>query len=682
MATANRYIRWRFCIPPLGLFMLIPSTIIQPQCLRLLAGSLALFALVAGLVSFSGWVLDIPRFTYWVNAGLSIQPNTTLLISLAGAALLLLQLGYGRVTLVLGVPVFVGGALSLLQYIFDADFGINHQLLFDRQWGAGGTVSPGRFGPPASIAFILIGISLVLLGMRNSELHRHAPRLALVVVLFMMFSLLGYLFGARNFFALPGLSAISLPTAIMLMALALGLIVSVPQHHPMLLLCERSGAGTMARIILPIVVVMIPLFMWLRYTGYSLGFYDLGTSRALGAAMLMLGVVALMWVALLALRRREQREREADRRKDEFLATLAHELRNPLAPISNATAILKLAHSSPTMVTRATEIIERQMSHMVRLVDDLLDVSRIRSGKMEIRRERIELAAVIHQAREICQPMAEAANQQVNLELPAYPIYLDADPVRLAQVVSNLLNNASKFAPQHTRISVKVAWDGKDVEISVKDEGIGIPADKLQMVFEMFTQVDQSLERSHGGLGIGLTLAKRLIELHGGSIQARSDGLGKGTEMIIRLPVSIDQVPPSVAPVETRAPMRNRILIVDDNLDSARTLAEVLTLSGNETLLAHDGEAAVLAAEQHRPNAILLDIGLPKLNGFDACRRIRENSWAVDIRIIALTGWGQGEDRRKSTEAGFDGHLVKPVDLTQLLGLLEDLPNRAATISD
>ena len=467
--------------------------------------------------------------------------------------------------------------------------------------------------------------------------------MALLVVLLMMFSLFGYLFGARNFYAIPGLSAIALPTSTMLLALAVSLIVSVPDRQPMLLLCERSSAGAMARTVLPILIVMIPLVTWFRSKGYELELFDLGTGRALGAAVLVLGVVALMWIALLALRRREQREREADRRKDEFLATLAHELRNPLAPISNATSVLKLAYDDREAFEQATETIERQLGQLVRLIDDLLDASRISQGKLELRRERVELAAIVRQAVETCRPIAECANHELTVSVPQQPIYLDADQVRLSQVVSNLLNNACKFAGNGGRISLTAGRHEDDVVISVKDNGIGIPPDKLVSIFEMFSQLDQSLERSHGGLGIGLTLARRLVELHGGTIEARSDGIGQGSEFVVRLPAAIDQGPtPERLNGEVKLGGKRRILVVDDNRDSAASLAMLLKRTGNETFVAYDGEEAVEAAASQRPDVILLDIGLPKLNGFDACRRIRAVSVGEERSHHRVDGLGAG----------------------------------------
>jgi len=644
--------------------------IVPPRSLRRLSGLLALCALIASVISFSGWMLDMPRLTNWLQEELSIQPNTTVLIALASIAILLLPYGQGRFTLALGGLVALGGSLNLVQYIADVDLGFNRQLLFGREWGQGGTMTPGRFGPPASITFVLIGASLISLGLGDVR-RRYVPPLALVVVLLMVFSLLGYLFDARNFYAIPWLSAIALPSAIMFMALALSLLISVPEQHPMLLLCERSSAGDMARTVLPILLVMIPLLIWLRVKGYEMELFDLGTSRALGAAILMLGVVSLMWIALLALRRREQLERETDRRKDEFIATLAHELRNPLAPISNAVSILKFSHDKPEVLGRATAIIERQTAHLVRLVDDLLDLSRITRGKMELRLRRVDLVSVINQAVETCGPMAASARQAVMLELPEQPIYLEADSARLAQVLTNLLGNACKFAGQSGRIKLTVARQDKLAIITVKDNGIGIPVNMLSFIFEMFSQVDQSLERTQSGLGIGLTLAKQLVELHGGKIEAHSDGLGKGSKFVIHLPLATNQTPQSKAPQRPSEPVvSRRILIVDDNVDSAKSLSEVLKMAGNITFVANDGEEAIEAVEKLRPDAILLDIGMPKLNGFDACRRIRENAWAKNILIIALTGWGQEEDRRKSAEAGFDVHLVKPVNVAELLDLL------------
>jgi PAS domain S-box-containing protein len=363
--------------------------------------------------------------------------------------------------------------------------------------------------------------------------------------------------------------------------------------------------------------------------------------------------------------------KESDRRKDEFLAILAHELRGPLAPLRNMLEIMKQSEAGGQVLRQARDTMDRQLGQLVRLVDDLLDVSRITRNKLELRTARVELASIVYQAVEVCRPLAERANHELQVNLPRQPIYLHADAVRLTQVFSNLLNNACKYTEPGGKISLTGERQGSDVIVSVKDSGMGIPADKLDSIFEMFTQVDRSLERSQGGLGIGLTLVKRLVEMHGGTVEAASDGEGKGSEFIVRLPILIEK-PKAVTTDSPTKPMtlNRRILVVDDNRDSATSLAMLLKITGNETHTAHDGLEALQAAENFLPEVVLLDIGLPKLNGHEVCRRIRQQPWGRDMVLVALTGWGQDEDRRKSQDAGFDHHMVKPVDLTGLIKLL------------
>jgi two-component system, chemotaxis family, CheB/CheR fusion protein len=366
--------------------------------------------------------------------------------------------------------------------------------------------------------------------------------------------------------------------------------------------------------------------------------------------------------------------KEADLRKNEFLAMLAHELRNPLAPLLNMLEIMKRGEGNGKLIEQVRSTLERQLGQMVRLVDDLLDMSRISRSKLELRKGRVELASVIHQSVEACRPLAESAKHELNVSLPPEPIYLHADPVRLAQVFGNLLNNACKYTEPGGRIWLTAERQGGDVVVNVKDTGLGIPSDKLASIFEMFTQIDRSLERSQGGLGIGLTLVKRLAEMHGGSVEAHSEGQGRGSEFVVRLPLLIGQ-PKAKTPgpsVERPPTTSHRILIVDDNRDAATSLAVLLRITGNETHTAHDGLEAVEVAAAFRPEVVLLDIGLPKLNGHDACRRIREQPWGKDMVLVALTGWGQDEDRRLSKDAGFDHHMVKPVDFAELMSLLAE----------
>ena len=371
---------------------------------------------------------------------------------------------------------------------------------------------------------------------------------------------------------------------------------------------------------------------------------------------------------------------EADRRKNEFLAMLAHELRNPLAPISHAVRALQLGDGDGHTVRGAADMLDRQVRQLVRLVDDLLDMSRISRGRIELRRDRVALAPMISQAVEATRALYRTMNHELTVTLPQRPVYVDADPARLAQAVGNLLNNACKFTDTGGHVWLTVEQQGPQAVIRVKDNGIGIAPDQLPRLFDMFTQVDTSLERSRDGLGIGLTLVKTLVEMHGGTVEARSEGLGRGSEFIIRLP-TVAEAPrerPADRVDETVTTVRRKILVVDDNEDAAEWLATLLRLHGHDTHIAHDGVEAVRAAERLVPDAVLLDIGLPRLDGYEVCRRIRQQGWGRTILIVALTGWGQDEDRQQSQDAGFDTHLVKPVDDAVLMRLLSSLPCDAA----
>jgi CheY-like chemotaxis protein/two-component sensor histidine kinase len=319
---------------------------------------------------------------------------------------------------------------------------------------------------------------------------------------------------------------------------------------------------------------------------------------------------------------------------------------------------------------------------MVRLLDDLMDVSRITRGRLELRKERVELSSVLRGAVETSRPFIDSPGHELSVELPVEPVYVHADITRLAQVFSNLLNNAAKYTDRGGRIFLTVECEGNDVVVSVRDTGIGIPQDMLGRVFDMFTQVDRSLQRTGGGLGIGLTLARRLVEMHGGRIEARSDGPGKGSEFIVRLPIPALDTPATLrAPDGDRpavAPARCRVLVADDNHDSASTLSKMLDILGYETHTAHDGPTTLEAAAEFRPDVLLLDIGMPKMNGYDVARRLREQPWGREVVLIAVTGWGQPEDKQRTHEGGFDHHLVKPVEPTALARLLASVARRRA----
>ncbi|HEX3656053.1 MAG TPA: ATP-binding protein [Pirellulales bacterium] len=367
---------------------------------------------------------------------------------------------------------------------------------------------------------------------------------------------------------------------------------------------------------------------------------------------------------------------DADRRKDEFLATLAHELRNPIAPVRNAVQVLWLKGPAVPELDWARGVIDRQMQQMTRLIDDLLDISRISRNQLEIRKERVKLETVIQGAVEMSRPLIEQHGHELTIALPSEPLVLEADLTRLAQVFSNLLNNAAKYTEPGGRIRLAATRQGSDAVVTVTDTGAGIAAEMLPRIFQMYTQVDRTLERSEGGLGIGLALVKRLTEMHGGSVEASSDGPGQGSEFVVRLPLHLATSMPHGGGAVAKMPVPTssfRILVVDDNRDAADALGMMLRLLGNQPRMAYDGLEAVKVAGEFQPDVVLLDIGLPKLNGYEAAERIRAQPWGKRIVLIALTGWSQDDDKRRSREAGFDHHMVKPAEPAALMQLLAGL---------
>jgi signal transduction histidine kinase/ActR/RegA family two-component response regulator len=367
--------------------------------------------------------------------------------------------------------------------------------------------------------------------------------------------------------------------------------------------------------------------------------------------------------------------RAADRRKDEFLATLAHELRNPLAPMRTALEIMRVAPRNESAREQAQSVLERQLRQMARLIDDLLDLSRISHGKLELRREAVTLDAIVDSAVEITRSTLHSLGHMLEVELPSEPVHIDGDATRLAQVFSNLLHNAAKYTEHSGRISLTARRAGDCVLVSVKDTGIGIAPENLERVFEMFTQVGRSLEQSRGGLGVGLALSQWLVQLHGGSITARSEGVGRGSEFIVSLPVAhqpLSETGGARGSRENSATAGRRVLVVDDNRDFADSFAAVLRMAGHEVSVTYDGAQAVAVARMWEPDVVLLDIGLPLMNGYEAARRIREALPNPNLLLVAITGWGQEEDRRRSRAAGFDHHFVKPVDPGMLTRLIAD----------
>ena len=368
----------------------------------------------------------------------------------------------------------------------------------------------------------------------------------------------------------------------------------------------------------------------------------------------------------------ERALREADQRKDEFLATLAHELRNPLGPIRNAVHYLKLRGAGEPDGRRTLDIVERQVQSMVRLIEDLLDISRITRDALELRLATFPLADLLQDVTESCQHAVEEAGHELRLRAPAQPVLLHGDRARLAQAVTNLVNNAIKYTPRGGRVELGAASQGNTIEITVSDSGIGIPPDKLTDIFQPFSQLDRSLEKTRGGLGIGLALSQRLVALHGGTITASSEGPGHGSRFTVRLPIVTTAAKEAEKDGDAPLPSGHklRVLVADDNLDAAESLAMLLQVCGYESATAPDGEEAFATASTGRFDAAILDIGMPRLNGYDLARRIRTRPWGRNMLLVALTGWGQTDDKERAFDAGFDDHLTKPVHPDQLLAAL------------
>src|SRR3569833_1521216 len=386
--------------------------------------------------------------------------------------------------------------------------------------------------------------------------------------------------------------------------------------------------------------------------------------------------------------------KEADRHKDEFLAMLAHELRNPLAPIHNAVALMHRTSLTDPQLIWSRDVIGRQLAHLTRLVDDLLDVSRITRGKINLNKEVVEIAPLIGRTVETVQPLFQERGHKLRVEIPDGVLSVLGDPTRLMQAIGNVLGNAAKYTERGGEVVLSAAQRDSEVEIRIRDNGMGIPPDLMPMIFKLFTQLDRSKGAAQSGLGIGRALVQRLVEMHGGSVTAHSDGPGRGSEFAIRLPLLLEErvaahyqqlntlnaLEPSMINSEGTTATQRRILVADDNNDALESLATLLQLSGHEVYTAPNGAVALEFAEQHRPEVALLDIGMPKLDGYEVARRIRAQPWGARITLVALTGWGQDSDRRRSQEAGFDTHLVKPLDLDKLTDLLAALPSADAAM--
>jgi signal transduction histidine kinase len=523
---------------------------------------LGLYALLGGLTSFAGWLLDVPLLTDWGGTGISIQPNATLAVAATGASLLALAAGHPRAAALLGALVAAIGVSALGQYLTGVNLErLNTLLMFDRSWGRVGVAFPGRMGPPGSLCWTLIGAALVLRAVRPAQprVRRAVAAIALATLAVATLSITGYVFGTDRLYSLPYLTVIALQTATFIAAASLALLATVPERPPVRWLAEPGAAGTVARRALPFVVLVPFVLGWLSEQGLMQGWYDPQFRAALLVLVLVVLLLGLLSWTLDAIARHESAQRvseqrlsaalaerveaeralrDGDQRKDAFIATLAHELRGPLAPVTTALELLSREGLEPAVAAKARQTMRRQLRQMVRLIDDLLDVGRISRDKLELRLEPVELRPLLEQTIELCEPLLQRQDHELVQDLPDGTVWLHADGARLVQVFGNVLGNACKYTPPGGRVELSARRQGGRIELSVRDSGQGIPPDQLEAVFEPFCQLGKGLEQHHGGLGIGLYLARRLARLHGGEIEAHSDGPGCGSLFVITLPLA------------------------------------------------------------------------------------------------------------------------------------------------
>jgi signal transduction histidine kinase/CheY-like chemotaxis protein len=663
---------------------------------------------VAALTVLVGWTFDV-GFAKSVVAGWRVMvPSTAISFLFAGLALVYgsarVRQSHSRVALVsaLAIAGALLPAMTLFEHVTGARLGIENWIGFTF---SGDPSVAGRMSPLTSLCLVVLCVALVAVGSPGRISTQIAEIASGATLMLSWLAVLSVSFDTNRLFdapRFPGMAALT----ILLMAVASAGTLELSMHSDPAL----APAG---RMILPAVLLASAFIVPLALGGVQLAAdrrpeINPEVVTAVVAFTFATAVAAVVWayvarltslqlereraLALLEqrvserthelatsneeLRKSEDLLRDADRRKDEFLATLAHELRNPLAPIRNAIGVLRTAGVSERDRQESRTMIDRQVGHMARLIDDLLDVSRITAGKLPMRKARVQLADILSLAIETARPHLQQAHHHLTVSVPAEPVYLDGDSARLAQVFANLLHNASKYTEPGGQIAIiaRVTAAG-EAEVSVRDNGIGIPQEFLPRLFEKFSQVAPALDRSQGGLGLGLSLVHGIVSLHGGQVFARSAGPGAGSEFLVRLPIAvrIEPLPLESASMSPHPIVSRRILVVDDNEDSAESLSVLLRLNGHLVESAHDGRHALEAAERFRPDVMLLDLGMPGMNGYEVCREIRNKPWGGDILLIAQTGWGQDQDRQRTRDAGFDGHLTKPIDHDRLEEILTDL---------
>ena len=633
----------------------------------------------AGLLALAGWIFDISGLTSLYLPGPTLKTNAALSLTCGALANLLL---IGRVrgrwpwfaSALAIVPASLGG-LTLFEHLTGIDLGID-QLLATEPAGALATVSPNRMGPPASIANVLLGVALI------GDIGTSGPRrartqtLAFMACVIATLPLMGYAYGFSQLYAVARYTGISLVNAVAILTLGLALQAGRPDSGLVALVCRSDEVGVFARRLLPAALLLPFVIGWLLARSLGDGVVDAPFAISTMALALIVVLAAVIWrtgthlvhsldartASEQALAESERVLRAEDQQKTEFLATLSHELRNPLAPIRFAVEILK---GPPASAERARKTIERQVEHLTRLIDDLLDLTRINRNKLELHGRPSELGLLIGDAADAVAGEIERGHHQLQIVVPSEPTWLHVDPDRMVQIVVNLLTNAARYTNPGGQIHLAATVEGDTVTVAVSDTGQGIDAQDLTRVFERFVQVG---ENRHGGLGIGLALVKALVELHGGTITAHSGGRGCGAEFRVVLPQS--RVPAPVSSIsESRPSPARRVLVVDDNQDAADMLGGLLEASGHQVLVAYSGEAAVREAVGFRPHIGLLDIGMSGMNGYELAARLRADSQLPELFLVAITGWGQDQDRLRASAAGFDAHLTKPADPAAIAAL-------------
>ena len=648
---------------------------------RAVARIASMLVFIAAVCVLIGWLADIPALISLYLPGPQLKTNAALCLACGALAnLLLISRAANRrlwrfvAHIFAAVPVVIG-TLTLSEHLVGWDLGID-QLLATEPAGALATTSPNRMGPPASTANLLLGIALML-GESTSPRRRGLGQLlAFLTTVIALLPLMGYAYGFSELYSLARFTGIALVTAVALLTLSLAVQAGRPDSGLGALVCRGDEVGVFARRLLPAAILLPFGIGWLLARLFGEGVVDAPFAISAMALVLILLLAGVIWrtgaqlVLSLdaraatehALGESERTLREADQQKTEFLATLSHELRNPLAPIRYAVELL----DSPASAEHARQTIARQVRHLTRLIDDLLDLTRITRNKLELDIRPSDLRQLVSDAIDAVANDVRRAHHRLEIEIPPQPIWLRVDPDRVVQMLVNLLTNATRYSEPGGLIIVGTTVESADVTIYVRDAGHGIDSADLERVFDRFVQVGKS---HHGGLGLGLALVKALAELHGGSVEARSKGVGHGSEFRLRLPRT-SAPPRNVTAVERPSIASCRILVVDDNRDAADMLGGSLIASGHQVLIAYDGVEALREAAAFKPQIGLLDVGMAGMDGYELAARLRQNSQVPELFLVAITGRGQEEDRRRALSAGFDAHLTKPADLDEITALL------------